>query len=197
MRRVLGLLGVAVLAALASTSPGAIIALTDTTGDPASVSAAPGTSITIDAVLTLDAGQDASGIGFLLHSSQNNIFTITGRTVDGANPFTDLSSTNAVVFANTPQLNPTNGADLGGSTPDALNQPAATYPLYTLTLAIAANAPQGTYHITVANAVYTNEAFDTVDIGTTTYDVTVVPEPVSFGMVSVVLGGLLLRRRPA
>ena len=200
MRSILGLLSVAVLAALASTSSGAIIALTDTTGDPASVTVLPGDSFDVKAALTLDTGQDAAGIAYLLNSSQSSIFTITARSLDAANPFPDPNSTDAQVLGNSPGLDPMNGADLGGTTVtgNATAVPG-TYGLYTFTLATSATAPQGTYQITVVDAFYVDVNFNTDgnDIGTTTYNVTVVPEPVSFGMVSVFLGGLLLRRRPA
>lgn len=196
MRSILGFFGVVVLAALANTSNGAIIALTDTTGDPASITVLPGDSFDVKATLTLDTGEDAAGIGFNLNASQSSIFTITARSVDAANPFTDLTTTNAQMLANSPGLNPANGTDLGGTTPDGLNRSPGTYALYTFTLATSATAPQGTYQITVAEAFFTNEAFDSFAVGTTTYDVTVVPEPVSIGMMGAFVGSLALRRRP-
>ena len=196
MRRILGLLSVAVLAAVANTSFGAIIALTDATAPVDSITVVPGESFDVKAVLTLDAGEDASGIGYNLNSSQSSIFTITARSLDAANPFTDPTSTDAQMLANTPGLNPKNGSDLGGTTADGLNRSPGTYGLYTFTLATSAIAPQGTYQITVVESFYTNEAFDSFAIASGTYNVTVVPEPVSLGMMGIVMGGLVLRRRP-
>lgn len=195
MRSLLGLLSVVVLAVAANTSSGAIIALTDAVGDPASVNVAPGDSFNVTATFTLEDGKFAGGLEFYLNASTSSIFTITARSIDAANPFTDPTNTNAQVLSTSPGLNPTNGADLGGTTDTGLpTTVAGTYALYTFTLTTSATAPQGTYHITVVNAFYSDINFDTQDVGTTIYDVQV-PEPVSIGMMGAFVGSLTLRRR--
>ncbi len=195
MRGPLGLFSAIAVVALASTSSAAIISLTDTTGDPASVVALPGTSFQIQAAVTLDTGQDALGIGFNLESSQSGIFTITGRSLDAGNPFTDLTSTDTQVLTNSPGLDPMNGVDLGGITPDLKTRPPGTYSLYTFTIAVSPTAPLGDYQISAVLAYYADANFDTSgDMSSTIYNVGV-PEPVFMGMMAVISGGLLLRRR--
>lgn len=196
MRSMMGLLSVVVLAAVANTSTGAVIALTDTTGLQTSVSVVPGDPITVKATLTLGTGEEAGGTTFFLNSSTSNIFTITARSIDPANPFTDPNSSDAQVLSTSPGLNPTNGMDLGGTTDSGFATVLpGTHALYTFTLMTSAAAPQATYRITVVNATYSNADFDTKNVSSTTYTVNLVPEPVSLAMMCVALGGLALRPR--
>jgi hypothetical protein len=200
MRSVLGLLAAAVIAAMASTSLAAILSFTDTTGDPVTVNALPGDSFQIKAVLTLGAGEDACGVAFRLHASDSGVFTITARTVEAGNPFTLLTTPDPTLPAKSPGLDPANGSDLGGLTPDIMNHSPGTFSLYTFTIAISPTAALKSYQITGIEVSYTNnvnnqfDEFTTVEFTPGVYNVAV-PEPVFVGMMGVAAGGLMLRRR--
>ncbi len=196
MRSALGFLAAGAMAVLAGTASAAVITLTDTTGDPIRVIALPGTSFQMQTTLILGPGDSASGLSFRLEASESNVFTITGRSVAAANPFTVLTNSEAVVLANGPGLDPSNGRDLGGITPDGLNRPPGTYELYTFTIAVAPTAPAARYQIYAIEGYYTNENFDSFAVPSSNYLVyTAVPEPIILGMMSVISGSLLLRRR--
>lgn len=190
-------LGAGLMAAMAATASAATISLTDTSGDPLSIAGlAPGSLFQVQTSLALDPGEDAIGVSFRLSASDSGLFTIVDRTVEAGNPYTELLTANPAAPANSPTLNPSNGADLGGFAPDFLPPgDPGPYLLYTFTLQLSPTAPVGVYQLQASGVQLSDPAFDTFFGDSTIYSISV-PEPTSLGVATVAIGGLLLRRRP-
>lgn len=191
--------GAGIVAIAAATSSAAVITITDTDGDPTHVDVAPGGTFQIQVTLkTFDnqiPPEDVIGVGFVLHASQSNVFTISDRTIDAGNEFLDLTRTNAQIQADGPGLNPRNASDLGGATLDGLTRTPGTYDLYTFTIAVSPNASAGTYQINTTDGALTYANFDTLLVSNSpVYNVTV-PEPLFFSVLGLACGGLAFRQR--
>ena len=164
-----------------------------------------GSQITFRIDLIFTAGGNFSGVeGLTYFLQQNNPangypFTIVGRDTTGSQ-FSDLLQSNAQVFANGPQLNPSNDRDLGALTESgALGD--GTYFIANITLQVANNAVAGTYTIQSTTtggqaSVINNSNGDTFPIQPGSFTVAV-PEPSTYALLGVgaIAAGIGMYRR--
>jgi hypothetical protein len=165
-----------------------------------------GSTITFRIDLVFTAGGNFSGgveglTYFLQQSSPGSPFpfTIVGRDTSGSQ-FSDLLQSNSQVFANGPQLNPSNDRDLGALT-ETGPLPSDTYFIANITLQVANNALAGTYTIQSTTtggqtSVINNSNGDTFPIQPGTLTV-VVPEPSTYALLAVgaIAAGVGMYRR--
>jgi hypothetical protein len=174
---------------------------------------APGQSIQFSINLVVMTGGTLNNVQGLTYFLQQNgagpyVFTITGRdnerTADPADDsfFNDEISTNSQIFANNPQLNPSNGRDLGALADNPL--PSGTYFIANITLTLAGNAAPGSYTIQSVTtggktAVVNNSNGDTFPIQPGSLTITVVPEPSTYALLAfgAIGAGIVVYRRRA
>ena len=152
-----------------------------------------GSQITFRIDLIFTAGGNFSGVeGLTYFLQQNNPangypFTIVGRDTTGSQ-FSDLLQSNAQVFANGPQLNPSNDRDLGALT-ETGPLGDGTYFIANITLQVANNALAGNYTIQSTTtggqtSVINNSNGDTFPIQPGSLTVAV-PEPSTYALLAV------------
>lgn len=181
----------------------------DGSGTLDAVTIAPGGSFSFDISINIASQPPNDFAGYSLWFEtpgvNTGLFTITGQVLtpgwnDSATEFPDvLSTTNtqhpgfAVSGGNTMF-----GNDLGGVNNTNLTTPG-TYALQTISFSTSGSIAPGTY--TIANtaavtghppgrrSVVNDSVPQTFDVGSTTYTITVVPEPATWSMIA--LGGLV------
>jgi PEP-CTERM motif len=173
---------------------------------------AAGSSFTFDITLAVaNSGTDpvpnvnGFSLWFETAAVNNSFFTITSRTLGST--FPDPQGTPG---ANEAIVKGGNATDLGGTAGPNQTVPSnASYLLETLTIKIAPNTPAGTYVISTTNInSNTDHSKDTTvgdgnfmrhDPASTTYTITVVPEPATLSLLGLSglgsLGMTMLRRR--
>lgn len=173
------------------------LTISDTFGDPSTISITPGESFTI--VLRLSTTTEqliGTTYSLLAPGAGSGKFTLVARDVVGAT-FSDLSTASVADTV----LTSANSTDLGASAADIFN-PVQPGNLYLATYTIASNptlAP-GIYTIqTGTNSIAADSNFASIPLPTSTYRVQVVPEP---GAAALLMGGLgvlaaMRRRRQA
>lgn len=175
------------------------LAIEDGSGDPASVTVAPGGSFTVGVRLTAD--QSFVGTSFNIQTAGQAIsaLTITARAWNPSSPLTvPMSSDSNVVGLPQAVLSPSNGSDLGYLASDVLIPVAAgSYQLENVTLSVASNLPAGQYSLFTVNGNMASGDFqDIALLDSAPYTITVVvPEPGMIGLLA--LGALPLVRRRA
>lgn len=170
---------------------------------------APGTTIQFSINLIFTAGGSITNVQGLTFFLQQNgagpyVFTITGRDNEPggnpaqASPFNDEISTNAQIFANNPQLNPTNGRDLGALADNPLG--SGTYFIANITLTLAGNTPYPfSYTIQTTTtgpktSVINDSDGNTFPIQPGSLTITTIPEPTSIALMLLAGSGLLAHR---
>lgn len=180
---------------------------------------AAGTSFSFDIFLTTTgqgAGDTTTGLSYWFQTSgiaaTNSYFTITNRnftdtlSANGTSPFnTGIQNPNGDVIP----ASPGNAHDIGGTVGLNPGQPPnTTYFVATLTFSISALAVPGVYTITTTTvSPHVSEAtnhtaagpFMDMNLPSTTYTITVVPEPATWSLIGLgalgVVGLNLLRAR--
>ncbi len=179
------LIAAASISAAPTAQAETFLSISDTFGDPSTISIAPGESFTIVMRLSTTTEQligttyslIAPGIG-------DGKFTLVARDVVGS-AFSDLSSASVADTVLTNQAT----IDLGATVANISN-PVQPGNLYVATYTVASNpttAP-GVYTIqTGANSIAADNNFNSIPLPTSSYQVNVVPEP---GTAALVFGGL-------
>ena len=185
---------VAVAALMAVPAMASTITLSDGDASPTQVTIPPGQTFSLNVIIDNDV--PTAGLTYYLSSNTSGLFSIVGRTVAGTNPYTDSTSSDAVLLAAASALlDPQNNSDLGGTNDGSANAPAGTYVLGTLSLSASLATPEGSYTIFTTTASVNNIVADEFSIANSAaYIVNVaVPEPASLGIIG--LAGLLMGRR--
>jgi len=174
----------------------AILSFDDHSGAPAAGSYAAGTSFTFDITLAVstsgtDSVPNVSGFSVWVETSEanNSYFTITSRTLS---TFTDpntpgITLPQAIVAGG-------NANDLGGTGTTQVTN--ASYLVMSITIAINASTPAGTYTIVTTttnsnpvdhhNRSVANDAgFVAHPLAATAYTITVVPEPATLSLLGL------------
>lgn len=190
------LLALAALA-LGSARAAVTVGLSDTTGDPGSVTIAPGGSFTVRVTLN-SSSELTTGIGYLLQAAGSGAgqFRITGRNI-ASSMFSDPITSDGVALASgLALLDPANDGDLGGLIADVLapNGPGS-YFVADLTIESLGTIALGSYTIGTTGVSVSNDAFDTIAVGSSSYSVTVVPEASHALLSAIGVIGLAARRR--
>jgi hypothetical protein len=213
MKKLLLLLAVLTLATACHFAPAARAQSASFSYTPASVGPIqPGGtfSININVVFTSGASiNNLAGFSFFMWQASPAgpyPFSITGRNVSGS-PF-QFGNVNFPLVLDPIGRSPGGGSgDLGGLAPAGSPFPSGTYFLGTYTFSIASNAAPGTYSIgstTPAtpgvggrSSVIVDTDGDTFAIADSRFNVTVVPEPGTWALLSIgaLLGGAAGARR--
>jgi MYXO-CTERM domain-containing protein len=168
------------------------LSLTDSIGAPNAISISPGQSFSITMTLTATTEQlIGAGYSLVAPGAGAGKFTLVSRDVVGT-PFSDLIVANV---SNT-TVSDVATVNLGGLVESTPVQPGS-YFLANYVISSSATLSPGIYTLQAdPNAVAPDPSFNSVPLSTSTYQVTVVPEP---GTAALALGGLGLLgalRRP-
>jgi hypothetical protein len=172
------------------------ISLTDSFGDPTKTSISPGDSFIVTLRLSATAEQlIGTTYSIVTSTGAAGKFKLVSRSVVGT-LFSDLTAGN---ISNT-TLTEVATVDLGGTVQN-LNAPAQPGTLFLADYTILADptiAP-GVYFLQAGtNSIAVDNGFNSLPLSSSSYQVTVIPEPgsavLAFGGVGV-LGGMVRRRR--
>ncbi len=159
------------------------ITFADTSGDPGSVTIAPGDLFNV--TLTL-VSQGAASIGLsyflqVLEGGGNGLFRITARNLSGSS-FSDATTDDSIALQSADALlDPRNNSNLGATVVDP-NSPngAGSFFIASFTLQALAGIAPGVYTLSTADVVVTDSAFGDNPVGDASYGVTIVPEPSTY-----------------
>jgi hypothetical protein len=185
---------------LPSLNAAVTLGISDTSGDPISVSINPGDAFVINVNLTVSVPDDVIGVTFFLQSSGPSIsvFSITGRSNIGT-VFTDLQTAGSgPISAPGNLLDPSNNSDLGASEPNLTAQGAGNYFISNFTISSLVATPAGNYTLSFvpSTAVYVDGSFGTSSFDSLgSYTVEVIPEPTTMALFAASLTAVMVLRR--
>jgi hypothetical protein len=167
------------------------ISLTDNIGDPTAISISPGQSFSITLRLSATTEQlIGAGYSLVAPGAGAGKFTLVSRDIVGT-PFSDpvVSNVSNTVLSDIATVN------LGGLV-DATPVQPGSYFLANYVIASSPTLSPGVYTLQGdPNAVASDPAFTSIPLSTSTYQVTVVPEPGTAALAFVGLGVLSALRR--
>jgi hypothetical protein len=158
----------------------------------------PGESFTVSLALDNSSGANLVGVTYfvsLVNPSGTGEFSLTGRDLAGS-PFTDLSTSDAVALsAPSNLLDPINNSDLGALDSTLVGVGNGTWVIADLTITSEGGVTPGSYTFQLfgddAGTIpvqVADTSFASLDAGSPSFSITVVPEPSTPALVLLAAG---------